>query len=106
MTPKQVYKEQLKLKRGWDLEECNEKGGREEWKEKVDQEKKKERVHTHLFSSVAVSLLQEYEDVFLDVVPSGLLPIKGIKHQFNFILETTSPNQTTYKNNLDEIKEF
>jgi hypothetical protein len=51
-------------------------------------------------------LLQEYEDVFLDVVPSGLLPIKGIKHQFNFILETTSPNQTTYKNNLDEIKEF
>lgn len=44
MTPKQVYKEQLKLKRGWDLEECKEKGGREEWKEKVDQEKKQKEV--------------------------------------------------------------
>ena len=33
--------------------------------------------------SVVVSLLQEYEDVFPNDVPSGLPPIRGIDHQID-----------------------
>ena len=33
--------------------------------------------------SVVVSLLQEYEDVFPNVVPSGLPLIRGIEHQID-----------------------
>lgn len=44
MRPKQVYKEQLKLKRGWDLEGCKERGGREEWKERVYIRRNKKRL--------------------------------------------------------------
>ena len=42
--------------------------------------------------SVVVSLLQEYEDVFPDDVPSGLPPIRGIEHQINFLPGTTFSN--------------
>ena len=34
---------------------------------------------------VVVSLLQEYEDVFPNNVPSGLPPIRGIQHQIDFV---------------------
>ena len=42
--------------------------------------------------SVVVSLLQEYEDVFLNDVPSGLSPIRGIEHQIDFVPGATIPN--------------
>ena len=42
--------------------------------------------------SVVVSLLQEYEDVFPINVPSGLPPIRGIKHQINFVPSVIIPN--------------
>ena len=44
------------------------------------------------FPSVVVSLLQEYEDVFPNDVPSGLPPIRGIEHQIDFVPGTTIPN--------------
>ena len=43
-------------------------------------------------SSVVVSLLQEYEDVFPNDVPSGLPPIRGIEHQIDFVLGATIHN--------------
>jgi hypothetical protein len=41
---------------------------------------------------VVVSLLQKYEDVFPNDVPSGLPPIKGIEHQIDFVPGASIPN--------------
>jgi uncharacterized membrane protein len=35
--------------------------------------------------SVVVSLLQEYEDIFPNDVPSGLPPIREIEYQIDFV---------------------
>jgi len=37
--------------------------------------------------SVVKVLLQEFKDVFLDDIPSGLPPIRGIEHQIDFVPE-------------------
>ena len=42
--------------------------------------------------SVVVSLLQEYEDMFPNDMPSGLPPIRGIEHQIDFVSSATIPN--------------
>ena len=56
--------------------------------------------------SLVVSLLQEFEDVFLEEVPSGLPPIRGIEHQIDFIPGAVIPNRPTYRSNLEETKEL
>jgi hypothetical protein len=56
--------------------------------------------------SIVVSLLQEYEDVFPNDVPSGLPPIRGIEHQIDFVPGVTIPNRPTYRSNLEETKEL
>ena len=56
--------------------------------------------------SVVVSLLQEYEDVFPNDVPSGLPPIRGIEHQTDFVLGARIPNRLAYRSNLEETKEL
>jgi len=48
-------------------------------------------------SSVCVSLLRDYKDIFSEEIPSGLLPIRGIKHQINHIPRVAIPNQPAYK---------
>ena len=53
-----------------------------------------------------VSLLQEYEDVFPNDVPSGLPPIRGIEHQIDFVPGATIPNRPTYRINSKETKEL
>ena len=42
--------------------------------------------------SVVDSLLQEYENVFSNDVPSGLPPIRGIEYQIDFVPSATIPN--------------
>jgi len=42
--------------------------------------------------SLVVSLLQEFEDVFPEKMPSGLPPIRGIEHQIDFIPKAIIPN--------------
>ena len=42
--------------------------------------------------SVVVSLLQEYEDVFPNDVPSRLPPIRRIEYQIDFVPSATIPN--------------
>ena len=56
--------------------------------------------------SVVVSLLQEYEDVFSNDVPSGLPHIRGIEHQINFVPGVTIPNRPAYRSNSEETKEL
>ena len=56
--------------------------------------------------SVVVSLLQEYEDVFPNDVPSGLPPIREIEHQIDYVPGATIPNRSAYRSNLEETKEF
>jgi hypothetical protein len=41
---------------------------------------------------VAISLLQEFDDVFLKDIPNGLPPLRGIKHQIDFVFGVTIPN--------------
>ena len=56
--------------------------------------------------SVVASLLQEYENVFPNDVPSGLPPIRGIDHQIDFVPVATIPNRPAYRSNLEETKEL
>uniref|UniRef100_A0A2N9EVT3 CCHC-type domain-containing protein n=1 Tax=Fagus sylvatica TaxID=28930 RepID=A0A2N9EVT3_FAGSY len=56
--------------------------------------------------SVVVSLLQEYEDVFPNDVPSGLPPIRGIEHQIDFVPGATIPKRPAYRSNPEETKEL
>ena len=56
--------------------------------------------------SVVVSLLQEYDDVFPNDVPSGLPPIREIEHQIDYVPGATIPNRSAYRSNLEETKEF
>ena len=53
-----------------------------------------------------VSLLQEYEDVFPNDVPSGLPPIRGVEHQIDFVPGATIPNRSAYRSNPEETKEL
>ena len=53
-----------------------------------------------------VSLLQEFEDVFPDEVPSGLPPLRGIEHQIDLIPGAVLPNRPAYRTNPEEAKEL
>ena len=57
-------------------------------------------------SSVFVDLLQEFEDVFPEEMPSGLPPIRGIEHQIDFIPGASIPNRPAYRTNPSETKEI
>ena len=56
--------------------------------------------------SSIVSLLQDFEDVFPDEVPSGLPPIRGIEHHIDLIPGATLPNRPAYRSNPEETKEL
>jgi hypothetical protein len=155
LTPRQVYEDQMKLKRENELKkncetESSKKDDEKESERKKESEKKKERVTNmsekqkkqvsfyakasdvksafyanqpifvllykeacfntneldESLPSVVVSLLQEYEDVFPNDVPSGLPPIRGIEHQIDFVPGATIPNRPTYRSNPEETKEL
>ena len=57
-------------------------------------------------SSVFIDLLQEFEDVFLEEMPSGLPLIRGIEHQIDFISRAVIPNRIVYKTNPNKTKEI
>ncbi|XP_062173559.1 uncharacterized protein LOC133879023 [Alnus glutinosa] len=56
--------------------------------------------------SLALSLLQEFDDVFPEEMPSGLPPIRGIEHQIDFIPGAVIPNRPAYRSNPEETKEL
>ena len=61
---------------------------------------------TNLCLVLLFLLLQEYEDVFPNDVPSGLPPIRGIEHQIDFVPGATIPNRPAYRSNPEETKNF
>jgi hypothetical protein len=58
----------------------------------------------HIVASVAISLLQEFDDMFPDDTPSGLPPLRGIEHQIDFLPKASIPNRPAYRSNPDELK--
>jgi hypothetical protein len=56
--------------------------------------------------SLAVSLLQEFKDVFLEEMPNELPPIRGIEHQIYFVPGAAIPNRPAYRSNPEETKEL
>jgi hypothetical protein len=52
------------------------------------------------------NILQEFSNVFLDEVPAGLPPLRGIEHQINLIPGASLPNRAPYCTNPDETKEI
>jgi len=56
--------------------------------------------------SVALSLMQEFDDVFLEDIPSELPPLRGIKHQIDLVPRASIPNCPAYRNNPEEMKEL
>ena len=56
--------------------------------------------------SVAISLLQGFDDVFPDDAPSGLPPLRGIEHQIDFVPIASIPNRPAYRSNPEEMKEL
>jgi hypothetical protein len=60
----------------------------------------------HIVPNVAISLLQEFDDLFPDDIPSGLPPLRGREHQIDFVPRASIPNQPAYRNNPKEMKEL
>ena len=60
----------------------------------------------HIVLSVAISLLQEFDDVFHDDTPSGLPSLRGIEHQIDFVPGASIPNRPAYRSNPEETKEL
>jgi hypothetical protein len=52
------------------------------------------------------NLLQEFKDIFPAEIPPGLPPLRGIKHQIDFIPGASMPNQAAYRTNPEETKEI
>jgi hypothetical protein len=52
--------------------------------------------------SVVFEVLQEYKDVFLEEIPLGLPPKRGIEHQIDLVPHASLPNHTPYWTNLEE----
>jgi hypothetical protein len=55
---------------------------------------------------LAISLLQEFENVFLKGMPNELPPIRGIEHQIDFVPKAATPNRPAYRSNPEETKEL
>ena len=47
-------------------------------------------------SNVIVSLLYEFNNVFIEDIPSGLLLIRRIEHQIDLVPKATIPNRPAY----------
>jgi hypothetical protein len=52
------------------------------------------------------NLLQEFKDVFPAEIPSGLPPLREIKHQIDLIPGASLPNRAAYRTNPVEMKEI
>jgi hypothetical protein len=56
--------------------------------------------------SVVVSLMQEFDDVFPEDIPSGLPPLRGIEYQIDLVPRALIPNRLAYRSNPEETKEL
>lgn len=56
--------------------------------------------------SVVSSLLQGYEDLFPEEMPSGMPHLRGIEHQIDFVPVSQLPNKAAYRSNPQDTKEL
>ena len=56
--------------------------------------------------SVAVSLMQEFDDVFPEDILSGLPPLRGIEHQIDLMPEALITNRPAYRSNPEDMKDL
>jgi hypothetical protein len=56
--------------------------------------------------SVVLDLLQDFEDVFPDEIPTGLPPLRGIEHQIDLVPGASLPNRPAYRTNPEETMEI
>jgi hypothetical protein len=56
--------------------------------------------------SVAVSLMQVFDDVFPEDIHNGLPPLRGIEHQIDLVPGASISNRPAYRSNPEETKEF
>ena len=56
--------------------------------------------------SSVLSVLQEFQDVFQEEIPSGLPPIRGIEHQIDLVPGAAIPNRPAYRSNPEETREL
>ncbi|PHU24011.1 Diacylglycerol kinase 1 [Capsicum chinense] len=56
--------------------------------------------------SVVSRLLQDFNDIFPEDIPKGLLPLRGIEHQIDFVPGSQLPNRSAYRSNPDETREL
>ncbi|WMV27656.1 hypothetical protein MTR67_021041 [Solanum verrucosum] len=50
--------------------------------------------------------MQDFDDVFPLDIPKGLPPLRGIKHQIDFVPESQLPNRPPYRSNPNETREL
>jgi hypothetical protein len=55
---------------------------------------------------VGVSLLQEFDNIFPEDIPSGLPPLKEIKNHIDLVPVASIPNRQVYRSNPEETKEL
>lgn len=51
-------------------------------------------------------LMEKYKDVFLNDLPPGLPPLRGIEYQIDLIPGALLPNKAAYRCNPEETKEL
>jgi hypothetical protein len=56
--------------------------------------------------SVILDVLQEFEHVFPNEVPSGQPPKRGIEHQIDLVPGASFPNRAAYRTNPEQTKEI
>ncbi|GKV23267.1 hypothetical protein SLEP1_g33016 [Rubroshorea leprosula] len=114
LSPRQVYEDQLRVKKKSELRNESELEGTKNKEKTAEKESKKrekiESVENKERKSVSVyakeSDVKDFKDVFLDDVPNGLPPVRGIEHQIDFIPDATIPNRPAYRRNPNETKEL
>jgi hypothetical protein len=62
--------------------------------------------HGEVLPTAIVSLLQEFKDVVVRDMPTGLPPIRGIEHQIDLVPGASLPNRPAYRTNPEETKEL
>ncbi|XP_058009149.1 uncharacterized protein LOC110673888 [Hevea brasiliensis] len=112
LTPRQVYEDQVKLRKSIDKENTSEAESKsvEKGEAKSSSEKKrviesKNKESEKLLNETGKKVSQEFEDIFPKEMPNELPPIKGIEHQIDFV-PGVIPNQLAYKSNPEETKEI
>jgi hypothetical protein len=57
----------------------------------------------HMVPSATISLLQEFDYIFLDDTPNGLPPLRGKEHHIDFVRGASIPNRPSYRRNPEEM---